>query len=250
MLEGFLRFFFSICSWPRLILEVFIRRDMGERYFSFSMVISALLTFLCIPLLFVATSALNDSMMSPYGGYGHRSHDNHYGTYIGIIAFAAAFFYAGLQRRKEIARLPSVFDFARFSLSTGYSIVPNLPLPFMDWLAANPRREATVLEPGLCFLVGLVIVLINIPVGILLMFCSVVYSLSYVAAYKLGDFMIMDQIDNIICSEEFDAAFNEDRPQSETRGFQTFGRRPADPKMRRKVADSFFPDEEETVEAR
>jgi hypothetical protein len=50
----------------------------------------------------------------------------------------------------------------------------------------------------------------------------------------------MDKIDEMICSEELVNSFVEGREPSQTRGFHASARKPADPEIRRKVAESFF----------
>lgn len=43
-----LDFFLSIASWPRLMIEVFIRKNFGERYFSLAAAITiTVILFLC-----------------------------------------------------------------------------------------------------------------------------------------------------------------------------------------------------------
>jgi hypothetical protein len=57
----------------------------------------------------------------------------------------------------------------------------------------------------------------------------------------------MDKIDEMICNEELVKAFVEGRSPDETRGLNYYGRRPADPEARRRIAETFI--EEETVVA-
>ena len=57
-------FFLAIASWPRLLLEVFLRRNMGERYFSFSTAVILLLILCWLPFPITAfRGAMN--LMSP-----------------------------------------------------------------------------------------------------------------------------------------------------------------------------------------
>ena len=80
-------------------------------------------------------------------------------------------------------------------------------------------------------------------IGFILVICSIVYSLSYRAAYYQGDQFVMDKIDEMICNEELVKSFVEGRTPDETRGFNFYGRRPADPETRRRVAETFVEDE-------
>jgi hypothetical protein len=86
------------------------------------------------------------------------------------------------------------------------------------------------------------------PIGWLLMLCSIIYSLSYRAAYNQGDNFIMDRIDEQICNEESVKSFVDDDSEGGGRGFNFRGRRPANPDARRRVAEMFM-EEEEIVEA-
>lgn len=242
LLEWFLGFYFSISSWPRLLLEVFIRRNMGERYFSFFGVLVIFL-LLVSPLLFSIGLSMFGSRYLRGPGVGST-------TYL-FCLFAALFLYAGIQRNNEIKRLPSVFDFKRFSMSTGDSILMLYRDKLPPWFTANPRRLATLTEPGVFLLLGVLLLFVVTPLGVVLVLCSIIYALSYVAAYRLGDHMVMDQIDKQICAEDFEQSFMDEQEQGQARGFVPYGRRPADPTLRRKVAKGFMQDDaDEPVFAR
>lgn len=240
-----LAFFFAFSSYPRLLLEVFIRKNFGERYFSFMSAITVTIFLSIFP--FVSAGI---SQMLSFGGYG-RSFDfgdlfQHYFTW---YLFLIAFMYKSMERDEEVKRLPSVFDFARFSLSTGERHPRILDFKWKG-KSLDIRQVETLVEPGLFFFIGLFLMLIGQRVGTLLVICSIFYSLSYVAAYMIGDHFIMDKIDELILSEELVESFVEGRDSSETRGVSIYGRRPTDPETRRKLAEMFIEDTEETVFAR
>jgi hypothetical protein len=243
--NSILIFFFTFSSYPRLLLEVFIRKNFGERYFSFMSAITVTILLSIFP--FVSAGI---SQMLSFGGYG-RSFDlgdvfQHYFTW---YLFLIAFMYKCMERNDEVKRLPSVFDFARFSLSTGERHPRILDFKWKG-KRLDIREIETLVEPGLFFFIGLFLMLIGQSVGTLLLISSIFYSLSYVAAYMIGDNFIMDRIDEMICNEELVNSFVEDKDSSETRGFSTYGRKPADPETRRRLADAFVEDFEETVLAR
>ncbi|MFM7851511.1 MAG: hypothetical protein ACKO96_06220, partial [Flammeovirgaceae bacterium] len=147
-------------------------------------------------------------------------------------------------RKIEMQRNPSVFDFGRFSLSTGES----LPLFYQVKIfggTPDPRTVETILEPLLFLVVGFVLTLFGQSVGWLILVCSILYGLSYHGAYKLGDDYVMDKIDEQIANEETYKAFVEGKEPHLTRGMRFYGRRPVDPEKRRQVADSFIVDSEE-----
>ena len=235
--EALLNFFLGLSSYPRMMLEVFIRRNQGERYFSFSSAITLAIILGCLPFFFLsAISRLR-------GGYGGQF----WGMFLTWYAYLAGFLFMAIKRREEIKRLPSVFDFARFSLSTGL-IDPQFLTLELNGRRFNVRTIETVIEPGVFFIFGFVLWMAGQPIGLMLVIASIFYSLSYVAAYHQGDNFVMDHIDKLIASEEMAKAFIEGRGADETRGFSFIGRRPADPEARRKVAELFMEDDE-AVEA-
>lgn len=230
---GFLSFFLALASWPRLLLEVFIRKNFGERYFSLA---TAVIIFL---ILAFAPMFRGFARMYSYGNNGLWETIKDDPTwYIFLVAFLVACYF----RQKEVQREPSVFDFARYSLSSG-NINPFFYNIKMFGKEPDPRTVATILEPGFFFIVGLALFLMKQPVGVLIIICSICYSLGYMGAYYQGDEFVMDRIDEMICNEEMFASFVEGKDSSQTRGFNPYtGRKPADRNMRQKVADSFTED--------
>lgn len=240
--EFFLGLFMAISSYPRLLLEVFIRRNFGERYFSFS---GAIVITVLLALLPVGTGFGVSALYRYYGlDYDGWTFARHYATW---YAFLIAFMYMAVQRREEIKRLPSVFDFERFSLSTGV-IHPMFRKMIINGRPASIRTIETLLEPLFFFTIGAFLWLFGQGLGSLLMICSIIYGLSYSAAYYTGDNFVMDKIDEMILNQEMVGSFVDGKDADETRGFRFYGRRPADPDMRRELVDSFF-SYEETVEA-
>lgn len=229
MKELFFNLFLSICSGPRLLLEVFVRRNFGERYFSFSTAIILALLLAFLPSIF---------MESFYGGVGLSAFFTHFLTWYAAIA---AFVYVSFLRDNEIKRLPSVFDFARFSLSAG-----TLDNRFFDFNIKGRRftiREIeTMVEPGVFFAIGFSLTFMAQPIGIVIMICAICYSISYFATYWQGDNFIMDKIDEMILNEEYVNAFVDGMDPEDTRGVRYYGRTPADPEVRRQLVDSIIVD--------
>jgi hypothetical protein len=218
--------FLSLASWPRLVLEVFIRRNMGERYFSlFAAIVITLLLF-AFPL---------------YRSGGNYGFFEIIGDNFLWYLFTAAFAYASFMRMREVNSLPSVLDYARFSLSTG------IPLPIVYKVTDNPRKIATIVEPLPIFILGGLLLWMKQEIGVVLMLCSFIYSMSYFAAYAQGDDFLMDFIDNEICAKDLRATFEEGKRKSETRGAEFFGSRPSDPEMRHRAAAAFDNDEVEDI---
>ncbi|RRA98642.1 hypothetical protein [Larkinella rosea] len=242
--EAMLSFFMALSSYPRLLLEVFIRRNFGERYFSFSGSIFLALLLGLYPLLKIGGLSL---LRPSYGYYGSSfSFGNFMLHYASWYGFLLAFLVMAVRRNEEVKRLPSVFDFARFSLSSG-----RLHPRFLEFKIGDRRLGLrtieTLLEPAFFFLIGLVLWMFGQGIGLVLILCSIIYSLSYQAAYYQGDQFIMDKIDEMICNEELVKSFVEERDPSQTRGFNFYGRRPVNPETRRKVAETFLETEETVI---
>jgi hypothetical protein len=230
-----------LASYPRLLLEVFIRRNLGERYFTFfgSIVMAFILAVL--PLFLTGVIGL-------FGRTRSFEFTSFITGNLTWYVFLAAFVFFALKRREEIKRNPSVFDFGRFSLSSG----EHHPLFYQikrGGIPPNPRTVETLLEPLFFFIIGLVLVLFGQLVGWLILVCSVLYGLSYRGAYKLGDDFVMDKIDEQIANEETFNAFVADQEPRLTRGMRFYGRRPVDPEKRKKVADSFIEEDKDTFVA-
>lgn len=236
-----LGFFMAIASWPRLLLEVFIRKNFGERYFSLATAITIAVVLTPIPFIIGGFNRYND-----FGDTVSR----HFTWYLFLIAFLVMSFI----RQKEIDREPSVFDFARFSLSTGlihpkfYEIKLYTKKDengkIVD-IAPNDRQISTIFEPLFFLAIGIFLLLIKQSLGVLIIVSSICYSFSYRAAFSIGDNFVMDKIDEMICNEEMVNSFVDDQDPSQTRGFYAYGRRPADPDFRRKLAESFIENNEE-----
>jgi hypothetical protein len=234
--EFILTLFLSVSSLPRLILEVFLRKNMGERYFSTATAATIAVILGLYPVIGdLFTAMLPRALRGIMGGYGNRESHFwlHYGTW---YLFLAAFVYFSYQRRKEVKRNPSVFDFARFSLTPG-----DLHPAFYDLrlfgVTPNTRTIETVYEPMAAFLLGFFLYMIGQNVGGLLMLCGIIYALSYSATYHKGDQLVMDTIDERIINEEMENAFI---GGTEARGVRFYARKPTHEELRRKVAEGFF----------
>lgn len=229
---GLLNLALSLSSWPRLFLEVILRTHFGERYFSFSGALFITLVMAALPIAYNET----DNFLKKFTG--GTSMIEFIWLFTTWYAYLAYFLYMTLQRREEIKHYPSVFDFGRFSLSTGH-IHPFFLNFKIGGRPVDVRTIETTLEPAVFALAGLLLSLMRQPIGFVLLFCSIMYSISYVAAYYRGDQFVMDKIDEMICNEELVNSFVEGRDTRETRGVSFYGRRPADPETRRRLADTF-----------
>jgi len=225
-------------SYPRLVLEVFIRKNFGERYFFMP---TAIIVFLILVLIPLGSSwaEIAYTRNFPLGIL--------WGKFTLWYAFAGAFLYFSILRNREIAKNPSVYDFKKFSLYQG-DINPVF-VKFRktegepDW-----RKIETMYEPAPFLAAGIILWLIGQPLGILLFVCGIMYSGGYSLAYLQGDHFIMDKIDEILMNEELEEVFVDGKDPKDARGVRFQGKKPIGEDMRRKVAEMFT--EEETVVAR
>ncbi len=225
------RFFLDISSWPRLILEVFIRTNQGERYISLfhNTLVFLLLFFLPIYM------DLKGRMFS--------RHLEIWDNYISVdptwYAFLFAFAVFTLIRKWEIRRDPTVFNYERFTLSSGFT----LPL-FEKIGGGNHRRIETLLEPGFFFLIGLALWWsFELPLGMLLMVCSIIYSMSYQAAYAFGDDYVRDLIDDTICNGGVLRTMTNGIRSQDKSGFLFRGEVPQNAEVRRQLVGMMLSDD-------
>jgi hypothetical protein len=233
----------GISSWPRLLLEVFIRKNFGERYFSFS---ATIVMTICL-FMFPIAAAKSSSMFSSgygYGGGGDSSFFYVIGHNILWYAFLAAFMYFSIQRRSEITHSKSSFDFGKFSQYSG-DIHPKILELRNERPNLSIRIIETTIEPGLFFIAGIILCLLGQSLGILILVCSILYSLSNSAAYYIGDNAMLDIIDKVICNEGLKDYFMGGKEAEEQTGFRAYGRRPSDPENGKKAYENSFDDFDE-----
>ncbi len=267
MLKVFILSLFSMfASYPRLLLEVFIRKNFGERYFKLSSALTVAFVLALCPYLWIKLATLwfrvssiippgTSSMLSNYPiGADSTTMMSHSSSmlshapslwpeYLTWYIFLILFVLMSIKHYFDIKRNPSVFDFAKFSLYAGKIN------PLFFKIKNDPRLVECLIEPAVFFVVGFVLHFVGQKLGGLLIFCSVVYALSYAAAYWSGDNFVMDKIDEIICNEELEKAFVDDSDEDKTRGFRFRGKKPQDHDMRKKILPSMT-DVEEIVIAK
>ncbi len=240
---------FSSCS--RLMLEVFIRKNFGERYFKLSAALTLAAILAAIPLIDRQLRALYMLIVRQARIRSQEELEMLYPSlwpdYIGWYVFIALFVAVSVKHYKDNLRYPSVYDFDKFSLSKG-EIHPAFYKVKLPYIKTDMRLIECLLEPGLFFVIGLLLYFIGQSLGTLLMFMSFFYAYNYIATYDQGDDFVMDIIDQMILNEEMEDAFVKDVDASETRGFSFRGRKPAGEDMRRKILPMMM-EEEEVVTA-
>lgn len=225
-----LSLFSDLATYPRLLLEVFTRKDFGERYFSLSTAVIMAFVLCFVPPLFLFGSAWRS-------GWGDIAIDFilHYLTW---YLFLGYFIKVCFLRKKEIVRIDGQFDFTRYSMSTGKLDDRILNFKFKG-KSFNIRQIETIIEPGLFLLIGLGLMILGQFVGILIFISSLIYSLSYWRMYKFGDNFILNVIDNRIANQVMVSVFV-DGVEDDPTGFRMRTRRPADQSLREDIANDII----------
>lgn len=236
--------FLTLAVFFRVPIEVFTRRNFGERYFSLSTTIVIALLLLAYPAVINGGFSMDSGFSSRYYRSRGESEPTFLGTYALWYVFTGLFIYCGYLRWREIKRNPSTFDFGRFSLSTG-DVVPLLSNLKIGNKPLSIRAIETIAEPLLFFIPGVVLFLVHQDIGLVIAICSIVYSISYFAAYAAGDNFVLDTIDEMILNDEQNKAFVQNENTDKTKGVRFYSRKPTSEELRERVADSFIVDQKE-----
>jgi len=248
-----------LLSFPRTLLEMFIRKNMGERYIGAGQAIILVLglgylAYAFTPVLYFkeAQTAFQNSIRE--NGFNYSSHQDLESSYTDglktyvIIHFATwylfllALLYMTFVRYREIKRLPSVFDFARTSIYTG-DVHPFFINFRWKGKTLDIRQIETIVEPLSFFVIGIGLVILQQYIGYVFIIASIGYSMNARVCYYQGDHMIMDIIDEQLYNQEKDNAFVKGNEINNSRGVRYYGRRPTNQDDRQKLADAFDDDE-------
>ncbi|KAA5532484.1 hypothetical protein F0919_17010 [Taibaiella lutea] len=225
--DALLNFFLSISSYPKLLIEVFIRRDMGARYFNlFPVTILALflLFFPFLPFLNQYNNKLSDTIKDNWGWY----------------LFTAAFIVFSYFRNLESKHKPDKHD-SRYSLSAG-KLLPFVKNIKFGQTSSNIRMLEIFVEPVLVFLVAvLFIILDQWPIGLLLICCAIIYCLSYIGTYSQGDDFVFDKIDGMLCTQDMSDAFIHNVIETAS-GFRFYGYKPESKILREELYNTMLVD--------
>lgn len=226
-----LALFYASCSIPRLLIEVFIRVDFGERYFNWGTSIFVAFLLGIIPP-YILTEGRSFELIGAIKAYP---------IWYGYLV---AFLYFARLRYLEIKRNPSALDFARLSESLGFPH-PKIEAFFVKRFKRMPdmRIYEIYIEPLPFLLAGILLFLFHQLLGLLLIICAICYSVSYMAAYNLSYNKMLDLIDNTIVSEETKAIVVDGKSARDARGVRfLFSRKPTTADMREKLASSMMAD--------
>lgn len=223
--KGLLGMFLGLSYVFRVPIEVITRENMGERYFNIVLTILIALGLLVVPII---------SNLNYMGDVEYKDLFLHYGTW---YIYTGYFCYSAYLRWDEIRRYPSVWDAKKFSMSSGDPL-RKLYRFKVSKENQNQRFMSTIIEPGVFFVPGVILTILQQPLGWLFITCAIIYSLGYTAAYYIADQFVMDKIDEMICNEDMYNIFVNDIPSQ--RGFEFHAKRPKDRQTREKLYEDYM----------
>lgn len=253
------RIFLSASSQPRLMLEVFIRKNFGERYFSITAATSIAIFLIAVPftVIFGGSTAYLLLRDTAYLSTSINSDSKFWDLMFLIvtkfatwIAFTVYFIITCIKRYKETRRNPSVYDFSKYSLYSG-DVSPQIQMlrlnfrfklfnkEFIVDIENNPRTLRIFYEPAIFFIAGLLLMIFGQLIGYVIFYCSIIYSLGYIGAIHKSNKYILDIIDDIILSRQAKEAFINDKDPRETNGVEYICKKPNNKDLRANVASQF-----------
>ena len=224
LLQNMYSMFITLASFPKLILEVFIRIRFGERYFNLGSAFGAAFFMFLIPL--AAHSVSN--VLTYHNEFQFGKFLFHYLTWYVYLAVYLRLCFKHYQTTKRVA---GEFDFNWYSKSSG---IINARFFKLRIKGNKPtvRQVEIFIEPLFFFLIGLVLIIFQQPLGLLLITCSIIYCMSYAALYNQGDQFILNMIDQKILNEELEHVFVDDKNVEDARGVSMRTKKPGKKDLR------------------
>lgn len=221
-------FILALSHFPSLFVAVFLRKNMGERFYT----LSASLTFAVILLVpFVVLTSLSNY----YNPKFLKMFDWPWAIFVCI------FITYSIVRRLEFKRNTHIVRTDQFSYYEGDMLWPlwlwiEKKVPF---LKAHPLYIRKYYEPALVFISAFVLgtIFVGSFVFFFLLITSILQFLRVQVQYAEGRNFIMDKIDEIIANEELFESLVNDKPAEETRGFSFFAPKPESREVREKMVD-------------
>lgn len=240
ILDAFYQLFKGGSSYARLLLEVFIRKNMGERYFSLSAVITISLFLILVPVLAISGS---QAVYAWLGDTDFRISESKafnvlYMMFVKFttwIVFTVLFIRASIKRYKEVWRKPNEYNFNKYSKYSG-----DLNPIFWKYKVLNIEPSFKTIrifyEPLPFFVIGILLIFLGQIIGYLLFYCSIIYSLANIGSIHEANNYVLDIIDRKIIAEGAKEAFaNETHPQ-DANGLEYFCDFPNDAEKRAQIA--------------
>jgi len=193
---------FSISSYPSYIVESFLRKNMGCRYFTFSIAVTISL-----------------AMLFPWFFQGNIMRD-----FLGLpwLIFTLLFLYKSVRRRMEIRRFGFTYNFDQFSYSDGEKLdfLYDLEGKKIAGITITKYLILVLIEPAIPILTGLLLMVSTYtrPTGVLIFICGILFCYrSVMKAYAARDF-VLDTIDKQITAKWNYEVIMEEKPKSQTGG--------------------------------
>lgn len=245
---GIFRLLSFFDSYARLLLEVFIRRNFGQRYFSIVSAWTVALVLAAWPFLMLQM----DNMPNlKFQRFMHNPTDPEAATatmfpqYLCWYIFLAWFIWESYKRNKEIKKnLEEATDFT-YSLYQG-DVNDHFWSISIPGIKTDIRVIECYLEPALFFIAGLFLHVIGQKLGGLLIIASISYAATYMYDYFWGDHFFLNYIDEMLCNEETERVLIDNAPASKTRGVEMRGKLPDSMDVRRKIV-SLMMDEDQVL---
>ena len=203
---GFIK---ALAHWPSILIHVFTRKNMGERYYT----LAAPVTFSIILLLpfFLKEELYFFEDIVEYFNYFS-------------ISFLVVFLGFSIKRRLEIKRTSHEFDETSFSKFEGERVL-------YDWTTLKFKNNKVVqelldkhfietrFESMLAVVAGLILLIFpfSFLVGLLLFISGLLDMARTHVRYAKGRDFVLDYYDNLIISEEFKDTFVNNKPPKESR---------------------------------
>lgn len=211
--------FLWLCSYPRLMLEVFVRKNFGQRYFRMSSAITVALILYLMPKI-SSTPRWISGLFGVSRGRYYEDSSAQFTWYLFIILFVVF----SVIRWREIEKLSAGFNFNKFTKYSGD--IHHLFFRIRFFGQTDIREIETFWEPLLFFLIGGLLILLGQKIGIVIFISSIMYCISYCAAYKNGDDFIADANDERLLEEEFHNSYVKNLPGEQCRGVRLYMDRP------------------------
>jgi hypothetical protein len=177
-------------AMPKLILEVFIRKNFGERYFTFWSAIKATLVLVALPLSILYFPRI---FIIPKFQLQPIQWSDFFWSYATWYVFTIAFLIVAYKRHKETRRRSNEYDFETDSLYSG-DIHPRF-LKNKTLSVPDIKTIETISEPAFFFVIGIALILFGQSLGMLLVVCSILYSWNSRLQYKIGHHGTLDTIE-------------------------------------------------------
>lgn len=234
--------FRDLSSTPRLFIEIFTRENFGHRYFIFWGTMFWGISGLLVPVIIIK-------------GAGAITGEVDFGKVLSYsftwVAYFIAFIRRCLKHQKDYKKRNMSFYENRYSHYDGdvlpfvYKIQDRFFGKYKD-----RRILYIVCEPLPFFVGGLLLILLQQPIGLLLFFCSIIYALSYLGAFYQSDEYFWQNNDERIYNELLEDVFVNGKDHSRDRGVKYHGYRPSEEEIRKGVFKAMISgsdDEEEDI---